>query len=92
MPKSITNTKGKLVLGHIENENDGEHLDLSEPGCPLFTSPPLTFHLNILEHPLADGFDITLGKITVTVPQVATRRDYIVVCKYGAFSLNDRVG
>ncbi|KAF9221619.1 hypothetical protein BS17DRAFT_785070 [Gyrodon lividus] len=35
-------------------------------------------HLDI-EHPLAEGFSILAGRISVTVPQVKPGRDYIVV-------------
>lgn len=32
-------------------------------------------------HPLAAGFPIMAGTISVTVPDVDTRDDYVVVCK-----------
>lgn len=58
IPKSITNSKGKLVLGYVNNGTD-EHLDL--------------------DHPLAEGFEITQGFVQVVVPNVKPANDYIVV-------------
>lgn len=58
IPKAITNSKGKLVLGYVNNGTD-EHLDL--------------------DHPLAEGFEITQGFVQVVVPNVKPANDYIVV-------------
>ncbi|TFK52471.1 hypothetical protein OE88DRAFT_1734456 [Heliocybe sulcata] len=59
MPQHVTNPKGKLVLGYVEDGDDNEHLDMN--------------------HPLADGFDISIGHIKFKVPRVESRNDYMVV-------------
>ncbi|KAL1948362.1 hypothetical protein VTO73DRAFT_12437 [Trametes versicolor] len=39
------------------------------------------------ESPLAEGFLLTAGSVEVTVPQVAARDDYIVVCEWNGLRL-----
>ncbi|TFK39038.1 hypothetical protein BDQ12DRAFT_604579, partial [Crucibulum laeve] len=51
IPKQITNPIGKVILGHMENDNN----------------------------PLAQNFNLTAGKVQITVPDVPPRDDYIIV-------------
>lgn len=38
--------------------------------------------MHFADHPLAANFDILLGRIEVTVPEVASGDDYAIVCEY----------
>ncbi|KAG7088277.1 hypothetical protein E1B28_012290 [Marasmius oreades] len=51
--------KGMVVLGHIEGDDDNEHL--------------------MLDPPLAKGFLLRDGAVTITIPDVPSRSDYVVV-------------
>ncbi|EIW53254.1 uncharacterized protein TRAVEDRAFT_87231, partial [Trametes versicolor FP-101664 SS1] len=77
IPASVGNPIGGMLLGYLE---DGQqHLDT---GIFIFQALTSTCgqQLNLdIENPLAEGFLITAGSVEVTVPQVATRDDYIVV-------------
>ncbi|KAG7088281.1 hypothetical protein E1B28_012294 [Marasmius oreades] len=58
-PQHITNAIGEIVLGHLNENDSNEHLDLG--------------------HPLAEGFDLRSGTVTVKVPEVKPGENYFVV-------------
>lgn len=37
------------------------------------------------DHPLAQNFNLTDGSVTITVPNVPPRNDYLIVCKYSYY-------
>ncbi|KAF8817186.1 hypothetical protein BYT27DRAFT_7229123 [Phlegmacium glaucopus] len=59
MPKNVSNQKGSLMLGYLEDGSDDEHLQV--------------------EHPLAEGFDIKSGFVSIKCPDVDPDKQYIVV-------------
>ena len=78
IPAANLNQTGLILLGHVEDGSTDEHLDigaLKARICILFV-----LMTSITEHPLASNFPIRDGAVNVTVPEVATRDDYIVVC------------
>ena len=80
LPNDNTVSKGKIVLGHLNHNNQDEHLDMGERRSALFSRLILTVQLrNFSEHPLADGFDLHVGHVKVSVPCVTPGRDYIVI-------------
>src|SRR6267154_6459224 len=77
LPSNPTNPIGMLVLGYMYNNS--ENLMLGE-----LTSMWGVSILNsiYLDSPLATNINYTVGQVQITVPNVQTREDYIVVWKY----------
>ncbi|CDO73455.1 hypothetical protein BN946_scf185013.g90 [Trametes cinnabarina] len=68
-PHEVTNYEGRAVLGYLaDGDDDNEHLEFDSLSVERMT-----------EHPLAEGFNLTAGHVTVRVPDVDPRNEYIVV-------------
>ena len=81
IPAERTATTGVILLGYMEN--DSENLDIG--GSPPFTLINKSFltcapSVPLTDHPLATGFPLKDGKVTVEVPTVIdSTKDYFVV-------------
>ncbi|KAJ7134790.1 hypothetical protein C8R44DRAFT_730130 [Mycena epipterygia] len=77
IPKSITNPKGRILLGRLEAGSSSENLDIGK--FPRFVHERFLSWSPYSDHPLAAGFDIRDGRCTVSVPDVPPRDNYIIV-------------
>jgi len=76
LPVNMSNPVGMLVLGYMYNNS--ENLMLSESRCEGLLS---LLNNMISDAPLATNINYVTGQVQITVPNVDTRDDYIVVCK-----------
>ncbi|KAG1776185.1 hypothetical protein EV702DRAFT_971944 [Suillus placidus] len=76
LSSNVTNPVGMLVLGY--NYNNSENLMLSESTNVKCYALSLLNNL-FLDSPLATNINYTVGQVLITVPNVETREDYIVV-------------
>lgn len=57
-------------------------LALNTPAYPFYPPHgPNIILMSGLDNPLAQGFKLRDGKVTITVPDVPPRESYIIVCK-----------
>ena len=75
---NITNLVGKVVLGQFNG--DSEQLDLGESRIVVLPTRGFVLMHCITDNPLAQGFLLTDGHVSITVPQVADG-NYIIVRK-----------
>ncbi|KAF9221483.1 hypothetical protein BS17DRAFT_843533 [Gyrodon lividus] len=77
LPSNPTNPNGMLVLGY--NYNNSENLMLGKPTLKITEADRPDMLMYQLDSPLATNLDYAAGQAEITVPNVPTRSDYIVV-------------
>jgi hypothetical protein len=90
VPSGAEGNKGTIMLGYGDNTGS-EHLDYSEfhSADPAALTQFIVGDVAIgsvltcycVEHPLADGFLLTTGKQSITVPNVPKKSTYFVAGK-----------